>query len=171
MKRIFGSEQGMTFMELMITVVIIGIVAAMAVPRFQKAIEKARFQGANRQIMSTLRLARSNAIADKAQYGVFFDQNALTVTLFKDVVNLSSYSLEMGDSILRVDTLPIGFIYLDSDDLDDSFVFRPNGSAKFDGTGFIATIASTYDVLAIATYNVLASTGRIKTTGEWYYYY
>jgi len=76
MKKLTKSQHGITLIELLSTVVIISIVSAMAVPRFQVAIERVKFRSANRDIVSTMRLARSLAVSDKHQYGVYFDGDA-----------------------------------------------------------------------------------------------
>jgi prepilin-type N-terminal cleavage/methylation domain-containing protein len=168
MKTRFRSTGGITLIEMMITVVIIGIVSTMAVPRFQAAWEKLKIKGADRDIISTIRLARSMAITDKNLYGVYFDGNVQTMTLFKDIVNPSSGTYELGDSIVRVDSLPDEFTYLGTDMSDDVLIFRPNGSAGFTGGGNISAMASTESLTAILTHNVLASTGRILSNSSYY---
>lgn len=168
MFRIFKNrpQKGITLIELLTTVVIIGIVAAMAVPRFQKAFERIRFRSANRDITSTLRLARSYAVSTKDPYGVYFDNSALSFTLFKDVVNLGSMQYEVGDSIVRVDTLPPEFTFLNVDNATGSIVFKPNGSTA--GTVNVVTMASTPDLVGIHQHNILAATGRIETQSSYY---
>jgi len=168
MKTRFCSTGGITLIEMLITVVIIGIVSTMAVPRFQAAWEKIKIRGADRDIVSTIRLARSMAITDKNLYGVYFDGNGQTMTLFKDIVNPSSSTFETGDSVIRVDSLPYEFTYLGTDMSDDVLVFRPNGSASFTGGGNIYAMASTQSITAILTHNVLASTGRILSCSAYY---
>ena len=168
MKTRFRSTGGITLIEMMITVVIIGIVSTMAVPRFQDAWEKIKIRGADRDIISTIRLARSMAITDKNLYGVYFDGNVQTIILFKDIVNPNSGTFEVGDSIVRVDSLPVEFIYLGTDMSDDVLIFRPNGSAGFTGGGNIFAMAYTESVIAILTHNVLASTGRIMSYSSYY---
>ncbi len=163
MKSKFRSQSGITLIELMITTVIIGIVASMAVPRFQIAWEKIKFRTANRDIISTLRLARSMAITDKELYGVHFNGDALAITLFKDLVNSGNIAFETGDSVMRVDTLPHEFDYIATDLSNDVLVFRPNGSASFVGGGNIITLAATESIIAIASHNILSSTGRIQS--------
>ena len=61
MNRILKNRAGITLIELLITVVIIGIVAAMAAPRFEIAYNRMKFKSANRDMVSSLKLARSTA--------------------------------------------------------------------------------------------------------------
>lgn len=168
MKSKFGLNGGITLIELFTTVVIIGIVSTMAVPRFQTAWERIKFRSVNRDIVSTLRLARSMSITDKEPYGVYFDGNALAITLFKDLVNPGGVIFESGDSVIRVDTLPREFNYLGTDMSNDVIVFQANGSASFVGGGNITTMATTDALIAIQSHNVLASTGRIRSSSCYY---
>lgn len=160
------SQKGITLIELLTTVVIIGIVAAMAVPRFQKALERIRFRSANRDITSQLRLARSFAVSTKDQYGLYFDNSKMTYTLFKDKTNTPSMQFEIGDSVIKVDTLPTEFTMIATDKVNNSIVFRPNGST--DATANIVTLASTPDMVGIHQHNILAATGRIATQSSYY---
>ncbi|MEW5994112.1 MAG: prepilin-type N-terminal cleavage/methylation domain-containing protein [Candidatus Zixiibacteriota bacterium] len=168
MKSLFQSTRGITLIELLTAVVIIGIVSAMAVPRFQIAWERLSIRSADRNIISTVRLARSTAIATKEPHGVYFDGNALSITLFKDVANPSAFVFEPGDSVIRTDTLPVEFNFLGTDMTNDVLVFRPNGSAAFTGGGNISAMATTEKVVGILNHNVLASTGRIHSSSSFY---
>ncbi len=159
-------QKGITLIELMITVVIIGIVAAMAVPRFEKAFERIKFRSTNREITSSLRLARSYAVSTKEQHGVYFDSDDLCWTLFKDKVNTGGMVFEPGDSVIRIDSLPPEFNFLSVDNLTSSIVFKPNGSAS--GTANVVTMASTPDMVGIHQHNILAATGRIETDSYCY---
>lgn len=168
MRNGFRSTGGVTLIEILTTVVIIGIVASMAVPRFETAWRRIKIRGADRNIVSTIRLARSMAITDKYLYGVYFDGNQQTMTLFKDIVNGGSNLFEAGDSVIRVDSLPCEFVYLGTDMSDDVLVFRANGSAGFTGGGNIFAVADAVSVVAILTHNVLASTGRVQSCASYY---
>jgi type IV fimbrial biogenesis protein FimT len=55
-------QTGFTLMELMITVVILAILAAIALPSFQSIIEKRRIVGAADNLFADLQYARSEAI-------------------------------------------------------------------------------------------------------------
>jgi len=158
-----GSKSGMTLVELLITVVIIGIIMAAAFPHFERAFEKASFNSAGRSIGSTLRYARSLAISDKEPYGVNFDTDEMTVTLFKDVGSPETYTFEGTDSVLRIDTLPHEFSYVYTDCEDNTIVFGRTGRAHFEGYGNIYTMAETENICGHYWLNVLASTGRVRT--------
>ena len=178
MKKFTKSQHGITLVELLSTVVIIGIVSALAVPRFQTAVERVKFRTANKDIVSTMRLARSLAVSDKAQFGVYFyggsesqDGTAgstLWYALFQDIDNPANYSFDAGDSVIRIDTLPPEFNLLITDIENDAVVFLPNGSAGFTGGGNIVTMAASEDLIAILDHNVLASTGRIRSSSYYY---
>jgi len=161
-----NKQKGITLVELMTTVVIIGIVAAMAVPRFQKAFERIKFRSANRDITSSLRLARSYAVSTKDQYGVYFNTEALSYSLFKDKINLGAMKYDVGDSLISVDTLPKEFNFMSVDNGLSSVVYRPNGSTI--STTNVVTMASTPDLVGIHQHNILAATGRIETSYSYY---
>ena len=112
MKRL-AFNGGFTFIELMVTVVAIGIVAAIVTPYFDVAIERAKFKAQNREIISELRTARSEAITKKAPYGLYFDGNSKIITMFADKINLSGFKFDLGsDSVIASDTLPPIYSYL-----------------------------------------------------------
>ena len=172
-----NSIAGITMIELMITVVIISIVSGMAVPRFQKAVERMKFRSAERAMTSTLRLARSLSVSEKKNYGVYFKNNysggsyapgVLYYVLFLDVANPGANTYETGDSIIRVDSLPSEFNLMITDVTNDVVLFEPNGTANFAGGGNIVSMATTADVIGIQNHNILASTGRIKSQSYYY---
>ncbi len=162
-------QKGFTLIELMTTVVIIGIVAAMAVPRFSKAYERMEFKSANRDLLSTLRLARSMSITNKDIFGVNFDPTSRIVTLFKkDSTSTLLNTFESGDSLIQVDTLTSTFSTITTDLTGNTISFRPNGSAVFGGGGTIVSMTYTDNLVGINQINILASTGRVSSTGDYY---
>lgn len=163
MRHKISRNQGTTLIELMIVTVIIGLVAGMAVPRFHLAYERMRIKTGDRALTSAIRLARSSAISEKQQYGLYFDQYETVATVFVDKVNQGTPALEGGDSIVTVVELPPEFDYLATDCANDVIAFRPNGSANFTGGGNIYSMAFTEHIVSMSCHNILASTGRIST--------
>jgi prepilin-type N-terminal cleavage/methylation domain-containing protein len=161
-------DGGFTFLELMITVVIVGIVAAMAVPRFGTTVDRLKMKTSVRRITSELRLARSMAIADKDQYGLYFDNSSKTITLFRDQLNPTQFKFETGDPVVKIDSMPAEITWLATDLGNDVITFRSNGSAGFTGGGNIWALGSTDNAICISTTNVLASTGRVQTNSTIY---
>jgi prepilin-type N-terminal cleavage/methylation domain-containing protein len=152
------NSKGFTVIELMIVAVAIGIFSAIAIPRFGKVMTKLKLKSAARDVTSTLRLARSNAVSQKRPFGVYFDINSQKYILFKDKVNLGSYTYETGDSAIQTVTLPenISFGYASFN--NSTVVFHPNGSASSSGMVDVWS----YDVYDYLYVDVLASTGRVK---------
>jgi len=164
------NERGITLMELMAAVVVIGIVSSMAYPQFEKAVDRLEFRSTSRDLLSTLRLARSHAITEKNDYGIVIASGAHnTVTLFKDVVNLGGNTYESGgDSIVSVDTLSNDIMWIGSDCSNNVITFKPNGSSGFTGGGNIWAVAMTDGTTGVSLHNILASTGRVNAQ-TWMY--
>jgi len=144
--------------ELMIVAVAIGIFSAIAIPRFGKVMDRLKLKTSARDVTSVLRLARSNSVSQKRPYGVYFDVNNRQYVLFKDKVNLSSYTYDLGDSAIKVNVLPenVNFGYASFN--NSTVVFRPNGSASSSGMVDLYS----YDIYDYLWVDVLASTGRVK---------
>lgn len=159
---------GITMVEMMVIVVIIGVVSAMAIPRFKVTVERLRFKAATKEMLSTLRLARSSAITQKQPFGVSFDDETKTITLFQDVVNPSAESFETGDLVISVDTLPEECAIVATTFGGPSLLYQPNGSASASGYVWILSYTEN-DGINLGMLNILASTGRTKVHTIAYY--
>lgn len=159
---VIRDKSGFTMIELVIVTVIIGLVAAMAVPEFAGSIQKMRWQSLSSDIVSSLRLARSSAIAKQAQFGVDFDSEGRKIRVFRDNVNKPSFTFESGDSVIYVDTITAEIDYLSVSPSDKAICFFPNGRASdwayIMGTNYSDGDAGYYQTVTIS---VLPATGRV----------
>lgn len=150
---------GFTLMELVIVAVLIGILAALAVPLFGRTIPRLKSHAEARGILNTIRIARSRAIAENTQYGVYLDTNARNYILFKDKVNLSLMTYETGDSVVAAPViLDSRVVYTGVNFNNNCVVMLATGAASQSGT--VAINNTTGD--APYTISVLAATGKTK---------
>lgn len=168
MRKPWKLNHGFTLIELLITTVVIGVVAALAVPRFQTAWDRQKFRSGNNELVSKIKMARSNAIASKEPYGLYLNGENQTFIVFKDAVNIGDYSYDDGDSAVTVDTLPNEFDYVFTDCQNGCIMFNSNGSASFNGQGYIMTSGYTDNVYSLSTITVLASTGKVSVDSHYY---
>ena len=155
------NNEGITILEMMIVVVIIGIGSALAGPRFGQVMDKLKLKTTGGDVVSALRLARSNAISQKFQFGVYFDINAKQYKFFKDLANPGSYSYDAGaDSDVVIGTLP-GHVNFGSCSFSNfAVIFKPDGSASTSGSIELHNAEEGYS--GSFTVDVLSSTGRVK---------
>jgi len=159
MKRVVN-KKGFTLIEVAIVAVTIGIISAIAVPRFGKVMTKLKIKAAGRDIISQLRLARSYAVSQKKPYGVYFDVENNKFMIFKDKVNLSSQTYDAGDSTIKTFDLPLDVALGYTCFNNDVVIFNPNGSAS--STGSVDLYPQAQEVYDYIMIDVLASTGRVK---------
>jgi prepilin-type N-terminal cleavage/methylation domain-containing protein len=152
------SVAGFTMIEMMIIIVIIGIVAAMAVPTFFSSGPRLKARTEARNILNMVRLARSKAVSDGGQYGVYLDTANRQYLLFKDIASPALMSYDTGDSLI---TGPVSYspdLSGNSSFTGDVVVFVSTGRASQSGN-------FTFDITdggALYTVSILASTGRSK---------
>jgi type II secretion system protein H len=70
-----SGKRGFTLIELMVTIAVFGILAAIAIPNFQTYMQQRRLNGAARQVMSDLMAARMKAVNENRGVRVFFFSN------------------------------------------------------------------------------------------------
>ena len=87
LKRFLKSKKGFTLIETIITMAIIGIVAAMAVPNFSKWKEKHEINGQAQKVYFDLMLARTAAVKSNNDVRVTFNLVANTYTIHEDSNN------------------------------------------------------------------------------------
>jgi type II secretion system protein H len=151
---------GLTLIELMTVVAIIGIVAAMAVPSFLSYMPKLRVKSAARDIVSQLRLARSKSVAERRPFGVAFDMSKNSVYTFADTDNPAGQSYSTSDSVVHADTLNTDISLNSCTYANNCVVFNATGAASTSGDLQVVT----GDGSIIMSINILASTGRVRLT-------
>lgn len=151
-------NSGMTLIELMIVVVIIGVLAALTVPNWFAALPKIRTKSQCRDIVSAMREARSLAVANKSPYGVKFNYSNSEITLFSDTDDPDSRIMTESDSVIATTDVSIDVLLCYDTFNNSTIIFYPDGSASTSGQVCIASD----DYQHIYSVNVLASTGRVK---------
>lgn len=156
--KIRRNQRGVTFIELMTVVAVIGIMAAMAVPSFLSYMPKLRVKSAARTVAAQLRLARSKAVAERRPYGVSFNMASRSMVLFADTDNPAGQSYSVLDSTLKADTLNSQVNLNSCTYANNCVVFNSTGAASSSGDLQVVT----GDGSIIMAINVLASTGRVR---------
>lgn len=78
-----GAENGFTLIEVLVTMVIMGILAALATPAWQNYQHNQERVSASREVVSVLRNAQTHATAEETTYRVDVDVTARTLTVFR----------------------------------------------------------------------------------------
>ena len=157
----FGNRRfanGFTMLEMMIIVVIIGIAAALAAPTFFSATPRLRARTEARNLLNMVRLARSKAISDGAQYGVYLDTANRQYLLFKDISSPTLMSYDVSDSLVAGPADYSPDLAANSSFSGDVVVFMSTGRASQSGNFTVDLTGGG----ALYTVSILASTGRSK---------
>jgi len=163
-----GNQRGFTLIELMIGTVIVGVIAALAVPSFQQVYEKNAQRAGSRDLESTIKKARSYAVSNKALYGVYIDTESRTFTLFRNDVSPEASTFDEGDSVFQVDTLPEIFNYAYTNLDNGAMIFLPNGAARIDGMGQIYLMAENGSLVGHFSLEITPATGRVASSSYFY---
>lgn len=161
MKRLNPHRQaGFTIIEMMVVIVIIGIVASLTAPSFINMMPRLKLKSEARTNLNYLRLARSRAISENNQFGIYFDTYNDNFVYFKDTHDVQyAYYLEDQDTLIEGPiAMSSNVSYLNCTFMSNCVIFYSNGSASTSGS--IDVINSESD--DSYTISVLASTGRVK---------
>ena len=162
-------SNGFTLIELIISVVVLGVIVAMAAPQFDSIVPRLKFKSASRDLVSDMRLIRSLAIAQRAQYGINFtncfvegfeEDSPDNYIVFKDKINLPALTFDAGDSVIKTVNIDPNLSIPSCSFTSYTIIFKPDGSAS--STGTVSVRFNQRNELA--NIDVLASTGRVKLT-------
>jgi prepilin-type N-terminal cleavage/methylation domain-containing protein len=154
-----NNTSGWTLVETIIAVVVIGILAAAAIPNFSPMLESMKLRTAALNVQRTLVAARTRAIADpNVHCGVVF-VGSTKIIIYPDSSGIPYFvnPLDTASKYLGIYTMPSNIVLTEVSVSNHCIVFRGDGSAKTDGT---VTVSNKYN--KTKTINVLATTGRIK---------
>lgn len=139
MLRSLSKEKGFSLVELLITVALIGIVGAIAIPSIMQQLPKFNMRGASRDITAKLMMARLRAIQENRQYGVSFTSGAIdSFSVVKCADNpcttTSSWSevVARGEGAANIDVTVEGC-------LGGRIEFKSNGTVSAANNGNITT--------------------------------
>ncbi|KKP85874.1 hypothetical protein A3B84_01125 [Candidatus Nomurabacteria bacterium RIFCSPHIGHO2_02_FULL_35_13] len=131
-------EKGISVIEMLVTVAIIGILVTIALPQFSKMKENQVFKNAIEEIMSALHNAQSQSLAstNSSEYGVYFQPDLIVI--FKG----KTFSPESTDNTINI--IPpanISNVFLDgnSSTTGDIYFQRLSGAPSKTGTVTVST--------------------------------
>ncbi len=169
-------QKGFTLLELMVIVAIIGIMSAMAYPSFADYLERAKVKRFGRDMVSSMQMARVNALRDGKQWAIQFDGNEYRVLSDRG----DDGDWNTGDDVLekRITVadygrnVTFGSAYgarpgATSDPADgvsftgNRVIFNSDGTSK---SGTVYVTNGRGDTFAVGS---LSTTGRIKTWINW----
>ncbi len=109
-------SSGFTFMELMITIAILAVMSAIAIPNLISWFPQYRLNVAVREMISTIQMARLKAIRGNTDIIVFINMGAATVTVWQD---------DGAGSALGADGIPVNARNWTLDGTERTFATEP----------------------------------------------
>jgi general secretion pathway protein H len=122
------SISGFTLLELLVVLLLIGLLTALVFPSIGRGMGALKLKTSSREIMATLRLARSKAITEQKIYWVSFDLEKNEIELSSDDRRYQkSFQLPEGITIAKVASVGV-----DEPKNQQSYhyFFEPNGMAQ-----------------------------------------
>lgn len=100
------NNHGISLIEIVVTIAIIGILSAIAVPNIIGWRGARKLDGAARNFMADMELARIKAIREAEDVSVVFDLANNSYQIFVDIN--TDYTIQADDSLVRERTMPAG---------------------------------------------------------------
>lgn len=144
-----GWMPGFSVIELMVVVVIMAVMAAVSIPAFRSHTESVNLTKGSQEVASSLKLARTRAVATNNPVVVVFNSDDGTFFLFEDVDDDGTHDADEASAgpyevPRRISISSVSFA-------SETVTFNPNGSASETGAVVLANtkdLAQRVDVTA-----------------------
>jgi len=121
------NKKGFTIIELTVTLAILGIISAIAVPSYFSWLPKYRLQTSVRNIYDDLNMAKSRAVRANSDIGIAFNTNNENYRVFIDANENQIY--DGGETEISTGTLENGVDITGSDFTNNTYGFNSRGMA------------------------------------------
>jgi len=145
-ERGISGARGFTLVEILVTVALIGIISAIAIPDWGTVLLTFRLNGATRQVQSELHRIKMKAVTENVKFQLVYSENGQTYQVKRNGVELETKSLPEGIE-LRTTTSPL------------TLEFTPRGTPSSAGTVTVKLCNTKGEGKNI----VVRATGRIRT--------
>jgi len=137
---VFGDHQdGFSAIELVIVLALTGLLAAIALPRWQRLVRSHELNNSVRQVQSELHNLKSRAAAENVSFQLAYNQGGAGYTIQRDSVALVTKPLADGTTITKAGTI----------------TFSPRGTAA-------ANRVRLRDAHGVCRQIVVSPTGRVR---------
>lgn len=136
-------QAGLTLIELCLTICLIAILSAVALPNFNNWLPKHRLNSAARDVMSSIQYIKSRSVKEHANTAIFFDPANESYTIFLDTgsgANSGNGVLDGDEIVVRSRQMPAG--------VNLKNTTFPGDTLKFDSRGFPSGVSGSINLLS-----------------------